>query len=74
MESHGTVCVWCANRDHEVCEPCGQEGLRYLVPEPLPTWEAAPTLPPMRDLVGMAPWQRLAWLYLALAYHDRCAP
>ena len=63
------ICLWCANRTADVCSSCSDEGrYRYLVPEPLPSWETPPELPPMRDLVEMQPWERLALVYLIMLY------
>ena len=66
------ICIWCANREQEVCvERCRQEGkYRYLVPEALADWEEPPELPPFRELVDLPARERLGLIYLDAAYRQ----
>ena len=67
------ICVWCANRQQEVCVTrCEQEGrYRYLEPAPLASWEQPPELPRFRDLMMLPATERLALIYLAAVYERR---
>ncbi len=67
------ICVWCANRQQEVCVMrCQEEGrYRYLEPAPLASWEQPPELPRFRDLIGLPAIERLALIYLAAVYERR---
>jgi hypothetical protein len=70
---NGAICVWCRNRQQEVCvELCQTEGrYRYLEPAPLETWELPPELPPFRELLDLPAVERLALIYLAAVYERR---
>lgn len=62
------ICLYCANRQFDVCQPCGEEAkYRHLVPVMLESWENFDHLV-MRNLVDWNPASRLAALYL-LAYY-----
>ena len=67
------ICLYCANKSQEVClTDCQPEGrYRYLVPEPLSSWEFPPELPPFRDLIDLPAVERLALIYLAAVYERR---
>ena len=67
------ICVWCANRQKEVCVTrCQDEGrYRYLEPAPLASWEVPPELPRFRDLINLPASERLALIYLAAVYERR---
>lgn len=73
MRRNMSICVWCRNREQEVCvERCRQEGkYRYLEPEPLAHWELPPELPPFRELVELSAGERLAVIYLRAYYLGR---
>jgi len=67
------ICAWCANKQRDVCvERCQPEGrYRYLVPEPLHSWEFPPELPPYRELMQLSADERLALIYLSVVYERR---
>jgi len=69
-DQHMGICIYCANKNGEAClEKCIPEGrYRYLVPEPLPAWEAPPELPPFKEFVDMPAPLKLAYLYLVAHY------
>jgi len=63
------ICVYCANRQGEVCGSCFREArYRGLVPEALAAWEAVPELPSFKELLEMPAAARLAFVYLGLHY------
>ena len=65
------ICVWCGNRDCEVCVPCQREGrYRNLEAAPLDSWEQPPELPAMKELVDLPAEERLAFIWLSL-HHDQ---
>lgn len=68
-----TICVWCGNRQQEVCVThCQAEGrYRYLEPTTLDAWELPPELPPFRELLELPAVERLALIYLAAVYERR---
>ena len=72
MKEHlnASICIWCGNKLQEACVAhCQDEGrYRYLTPATLPHWEAPPGLPPFRELMELPAIERLALVYLALAY------
>ena len=62
------ICLYCANRKHDVCEPCSEEGkYRYLSPAELEAWESFEEVAFCR-LVDFEPAARLAALYLMAHY------
>ena len=66
------ICVWCGNRDHQVCMSCQQEGkYRHLEAAPLDPWEQPPELPAMRELVDLPARERLALIWLNIRYWDQ---
>lgn len=71
-----SICVWCRNREQEVCVERGrQEGkYRYLEPEPLAHWELPPELPAFRELVELSAAERLAIIYLDAFYRGQNTP
>ena len=73
MRRNMSICVWCRNREQEVCvERCQQEGkYRYLEPEPLAHWELPPELPPFRELMELSAGERLAIIYLHAFYRGQ---
>ncbi len=64
------ICVYCANRQHDVCEShCRPAGVySALVISPRETGEEIPRLPPMRELVTWPAAARLAVLHLVVSY------
>ncbi len=76
MRRNMSICVWCRNREQEVCvERCRQEGkYRYLEPEPLAHWELPPELPPFRELMELSAGERLALIYLNAFYRGQNTP
>lgn len=75
MAQNMRVCIWCANRNQEVCvEVCQMEGkYRYLEPELPRPWELPPELPPFRELVDLPAGERLALIYLSAFYKQERA-
>jgi hypothetical protein len=69
-QPNARICLWCANREGEAClTRCRAEGrYRYLCPDALPSWEAPPRLPSMRELVDWPAAERLAMLWLVVHY------
>ena len=66
------ICLWCANSESDVCiEKCREEGkYRYLVPEPLPSWEQPPELPLYREMLDVSPYAVRAVIWLHAWYQD----
>jgi len=68
------ICVWCVNKNRDVCDQCQDEGrYRFLDPAPLAHYELPPELPPFRDLLDLPAVERLALIYLAVVYERRQA-
>ena len=67
------ICIWCRNRNQEICvEECRPEGrYRHLEPECLPDWELPPELPPFHKLVDLPAVERLALIYLHAFYAQK---
>lgn len=61
-------CIYCMNRERDVCSPCQEEGkYRNLAPELL-EYHEIPELLPYYKLMEMDNWQARACFYLALFY------
>jgi hypothetical protein len=69
VKPHPGVCIYCANKDYEVCKTdCEKEGrYRHLVPATLESWETFHAVV-FRNLVDMDAATRLAFIYLMAHY------
>jgi len=66
------ICTYCANKLHDVCVACSEEGrYRFLEADTLASWESPPELPSMREVVDLPAAERLALLWLAVRFAER---
>lgn len=73
VERNFNICVYCGNKQKEVCpRECQPEGrYRHLEPEPLREWEQPPELPPFREMVDESPHAVRAIIWLNAHYRQK---